>query len=101
MEVEGREAVADDEVRPGGADEVAWEPLLVGVPGRGGDRAEVLRQHLAAVDVAHDVREELTLDVVLLDRAAPEYPGEGVAALPAPRDPPRDGAQGLRRRRVV
>ena len=46
------------------------EARLVCVPGRGRDRAQILGQDLAAVDVVHDVGEELALDVKLAEAMA-------------------------------
>src|SRR4051812_15428919 len=65
------------------------------------DRAEILGQHFAAVHVVDDVREELALDVLVLDRTAAQKSREIVAALPPDSEAPGGGAIRAIRRDVV
>jgi hypothetical protein len=101
VEVERREAVADHEAGSGGAHEIARLTRLVRVPRVRRNRAEVLGENLAPVDVPDDVGEELALDVPVGGLAVAEQAGDVEAALPACREPARRGAVGAIGRGVV
>src|SRR5512133_1837496 len=91
MEEEPDDAVADDELRFRRVDDVRRAARLVAVPALGVHASEVLRKHLRAVDVAHDVREELARWPGTACCPAGRRAGEVEAALPPRREPAGGG----------